>query len=84
MAQKIGEGPIGFVRDIEINLDVPKMITVMSVSEEHTEHIRALQLFSNLMDAVVIRAIELEDVQLLELMAKMKLITKREEDPDNV
>lgn len=74
MAQKIGNGPPSFVRNIEFKLDVPTLLSVIATGEEHTKHVQAIQVFSALLDAVAKKAIDIKDPELLDLMFKMKLL----------
>lgn len=70
MGQKIGNPT--FVREIILN--VPQLLTEISMSEEHTKHIQAVQILSSMLDAIANRSIQLNDPILIDLLYKMKMI----------
>ena len=74
MAEKIGNGPPQFIRDVEMHLNVPVLLTNLCVSEEHIQHIQAIQLLAGMLDDISHRVIETKDPVLLELLFKMKLL----------
>ncbi|MCP4374010.1 MAG: hypothetical protein GY797_38785 [Deltaproteobacteria bacterium] len=74
MAQRIGGAPVEFVRHVEVNLNVPDLLTTLCVEEEHVKHAQAIQILGGILDAVARRAVELNDPQLTDLMFKMRLL----------
>ena len=81
MAQKVGN-TISFVRNVELHLDVPKLLTTLCVSEEHIKHIQAIQLFASTLEKMSRIAIALNDPELLDVMFKMKLLKVLPENDD--
>ena len=79
MGSKIGKP--GFILNIEPNLNVPQLFAELLVSEEHTKHIRAIQIFEEMLNAVAVRAMKINDPVLIEKLTQMKVIvTTNQED----
>lgn len=72
MGQKIGNPT--FIVNAELRLNVPQLLAELSLSEEHTKHIQAIQILGGMLDAVANRAMQLNDPILIDCMNKMKLI----------
>jgi len=83
MAERIGNQAPGFVLNIDMNLDVPRLLAVLATSEEHVKHVQAIEMLSTLLDAVARKAIEINNPELIDLMFKMKLITPVNNEGDN-
>lgn len=75
MGERIGTDST-FMVDVEFRLDVPQLLTTLCTEETHLKHLKALQIFSAMLDATANRVIEIHDPVLMDLFEKMKVITK--------
>lgn len=87
MAQKIGNEPPHMVFQVELNLDVPKLLAILATSETHIKRVRAIQMLSVQLENISKKAIEINNPELTELLIKMKLlkvITDKGEDYSDI
>lgn len=76
MAQRIGNGtPTVIVDNMEYVVDGPALLTLLATSEKHQKKLSALHIFTQLLQAASQRAVQIQDPVLLDILARMKLVS---------
>jgi len=80
MANRIGNTHIMTSEKLQYELDVPKLINILELTEANSSYFKAFQILNGLLEAIAIRSLQIGDPVLVDILARMKIIKQRPEE----